>query len=180
MRALSIYKNYASLPSPPLPNQQPAIKADNPYHLAAEHCRSRASVRLRSAVKVVQDTRIVLLVRARERNRSWSLIRRRTNNVNLSALHVELGTQIRACSVQRNQLTPQQVLSRRNAFGNRNRLLSLVRNQTVNTPFGSVECVLSDFEPAAADAGVRLCVGDFLEVRHDGAFVGGVDYVVGA
>jgi hypothetical protein len=82
--------------------------------------------------------------------------------------------------MQRNQLAPKQILSWRNALRDRNSLDASVRNQTINTPFAAIIRVFCDLEPATAYTTVRGRGADFLEVRHDGTFVAGLDHVVGA
>jgi hypothetical protein len=51
--------------------------------------------------------------------------------------------------MQRNQFSAEQILARSNALGDSNDLLALVRDQAVDAPFGAVEGVFGDFEPAA-------------------------------
>lgn len=82
--------------------------------------------------------------------------------------------------MQRNQLGPQKILAGRNTSRDGDGLIALVGNQAIDTPFCAVECVLGDFEPATADARVRLGVADFLHVGHDRALVRGINHVVGA
>jgi hypothetical protein len=141
------------------------------HHLAFENSRSGTCVRLTPSVQVVQNPRIILLIRTRERNRRRRLTRLPTRNINLRTLHIKLRAHARTGRMQRNQFTPQQILSRSNALGNRNRLHALVRNQPVNAPFRAVKGVLADLEPASADTGIGLCVADFLHVGHDGSLV---------
>jgi hypothetical protein len=117
---------------------------------------------------VVNDTSVVLLVRAREADSSRSLVCRASNDVDLSALlqvvvspiftqpmlrhtcverityHVELRSHAAARRVQRNKLAPEQVLSRSNALGDGNGLHALVGDEAVHAPLGAIECILLD------------------------------------
>lgn len=82
--------------------------------------------------------------------------------------------------MQRDKLTAKEVLSRRNALRDRNGLDTLVGDETVNAPFRAVKRIFGDLEPSTSDTRVGFRVADFLKVGHDGAFVGGIDDVVGA
>lgn len=113
-------------------------------NLALEHARARGSVCLLSAVEVVCDSRVRSLVCARKADCGRRLARAAGDDVDLGALHVELGAGVAARRVQRNQLSTEQVLAGRNAGRNRDGLLALVGDQAVDTPFGAVERVFGD------------------------------------
>jgi hypothetical protein len=100
--------------------------------------------------------------------------------------------------VERNQFAAKKVLPWRNAGRNRDGLLALVGDQTVHTPLGAVEGIFSDLcrlvyqigvnsgrgekthlKPAIPDTAVCLRVRHFLQVCHNGAFVAGIDDIVG-
>jgi hypothetical protein len=51
--------------------------------------------------------------------------------------------------MQRNQLTPQEILPGGNTLRDRDDLFALVRDEAVDTPFAAVEGVFVDLEPAA-------------------------------
>lgn len=82
--------------------------------------------------------------------------------------------------MQRNELTTEQILARCNALWDRDGLNTLVGDETVHTPFRAIKRIFGDLEPSTSDTRVGFRVADFLEVGHDGAFVGGIDDVVGA
>ena len=148
--------------------------------LAGEWSRARDDVLLeRRVVNVDSDARVVSLISTRERNSLRASTTRATGDLDLSALHVQLGTTRLARGVESNDFRAQEVLAVRNAGGDRDVLVSVCGDEVVNGPGAVVvHTVFPDLEPAVAGAGVVNGIVDLLEVCHHGSLVDGVSYQV--
>jgi hypothetical protein len=124
-------------------------------HLAAKHCGSRRIIRLRSSIQVVNNPRIILLVRAGEADRRRRLVCRSAYDVDLCAFlishissgpflqekgwrqtyHVELRAHALTRRMQCDEFTAQKVLAGCNALGDSDCLHAFVCDQAVDAPF---------------------------------------------
>ena len=85
--------------------------------------------------------------------------------------NVELCLSLLARRVQRDNLSPQQVLAGGDATGDLEIDPATVGDHAVDAPFaGAVEAVFADLEPLQARAGRGSCVVNLCEVEHGGAF----------
>lgn len=149
--------------------------------LAGENSRAGNGVGRRGrVVQVKHDAGVVGLVRAGEADAGRYAAAGAAGDVDLGALHVQLGAGVAAGAVQRDQLDPQQVLARRDALGDAEVDLALVRDQLVDRPRagGALQAVRVDLEPRQARHGGRRGVVDLGQVRDDGPLVRGADRVV--
>jgi hypothetical protein len=125
-------------------------------HLAAKHCGSRRIIRLRSSIQVVNNPRIILLVRAREADRRGRLVCRSAYDVDLCAFlifhyqsplhvlqgggwkrtyHVKLRAHTLTRRMQCDKFTSQKVLAGCNTLGDSDCLHAFVCDETVYAPF---------------------------------------------
>jgi hypothetical protein len=121
----------------------PISPPPNP-NLALKHTRPRRSIRLRPAVQVIRNPRIAPLIRARQTNTRRRLARTTPRDVDLRALHVELGAGVGAGGVEGDEFAAEEVLARSNAGRDGDGLFALVGDEAVDAPGGAVEGVFGD------------------------------------